>query len=229
MSRENLINILQDSQKKSLNEVGQHHLSGETYLFVKDPLPENINIINVIDFVKDRIPAHLINLLDIVYVGQFDIFNDRKINAAYKDGALYITNQQDDENDMIDDIIHELAHAVEEKYREFLYDDEKLAQEFLRKREALRRVLKYEGYLFDNNSFMKTEYDADFDMFLLGKVGYPLLKTISRHIFASPYAATSLSEYYADGFEDYFLGKRRNLKEISPILYFKLEEIEDET
>ena len=158
-----------------------------------------------------------------------NMMKEREINAYYEDGAIYVTNYQDEEMDMIDDIIHELAHAVEEKYREFLYDDEKLAQEFLRKREALRRVLKYEGYLFDNNSFMKTEYDADFDMFLLGKVGYPLLKTISRHIFASPYAATSLSEYYADGFEDYFLGKRRNLKEISPILYFKLEEIEDET
>ena len=44
MSRENLINIVQNSHKKSLNEIGQHHISGETFLFVKDPLPENINI-----------------------------------------------------------------------------------------------------------------------------------------------------------------------------------------
>lgn len=229
MSRERLISIIQESQKKSLNEVAQYHLSGDTYLFVKDPLPTNIDITNIINFVKNNVPSHLVNLLDIIYVGQFDIFNNRKINAAYKDGALYVTNKQDNENDMIDDIIHELAHAVEERYKQFIYDDEEIKNEFLRKRDALRRILKYEGYHYDNTSFMKTEYNVDFDMFLLQKVGYPLLRNISRHIFASPYAATSLSEYYADGFEDYFMGKRRNLKDISPALYSKLEEINNET
>lgn len=228
MSRQNLVEIVKKSQKKSLHEVGQHHVSGETYLFMKDPLPENVDIVNVIRFVKEKVPSHFINLLDIIYVGHFDAFNQRKINAMYKDGALYVTNRQKNEEDMIDDIIHEIAHAVEEKYREFIYGDETIKEEFLRKREALRRILKYEGFAYDDNSFMNTEYNFDFDMFLSEKVGYPLLKTLSRHIFASPYAATSLNEYYADGFEDYFLGRRRNLKDVSPVLYFKLEELEDE-
>ena len=38
-------------------------------------------------------------------------------------------------------------------------------------------------------------------------------------LFASPYGATSLREYFANGFEKYFLGEAQHVKEVSPMLY----------
>jgi len=44
-------------------------------------------------------------------------------------------------------------------------------------------------------------------------------------LFYSPYAITSLREYWANGFENYLLGDRERLKDLSPILFRKVEEI----
>ena len=228
MNRENIIDITKTSSNRSVKQMGEYYLTGDTKIFVTEPLPENIDINNIITFLKTRIPHKFISLVDVIYIGQFDHLKQRNVNAIFLEGALYITNEQDNEKDMIDDVIHEIAHAAEKRYQSFLYTDQKIKNEFLRKREVLRRTLKYEGYAIDPEYYQNAEYNVEFDDFLYKEIGYPKLRTLSQHIFASPYAATSLREYFADGFEDYYLGKRRNLKEISPVLYSKLEELENE-
>ena len=62
-------------------------------------------------------------------------------------------------------------------------------------------------------------------MFLYQDVGYALLTTLTMGLFVSPYAATSLREYFATGFDKYYLEDRRYLKNISPILFEKIEYI----
>jgi len=187
MNRENIIDIIKTSSNRSVKQMGEYYLTGDTKIFVTEPLPENIDINNIITFLKTRIPHKFISLVDVIYIGQFDHLKQRNVNAIFLEGALYITNEQD-----------------------------------------LRRTLKYEGYAIDPEYYQNAEYNVEFDDFLYKEIGYPKLRTLSQHIFASPYAATSLREYFADGFEDYYLGKRRNLKEISPVLYSKLEELENE-
>jgi len=47
-------------------------------------------------------------------------------------------------------------------------------------------------------------------------------------LFFSPYAITALKEYWANGFENYVVGDyndRRKLKEISPELFKKIEQV----
>jgi len=47
-------------------------------------------------------------------------------------------------------------------------------------------------------------------------------------LFFSPYAITALKEYWANGFENYIVGDyndRKKLKEISPKLFKKIEQI----
>jgi len=46
-------------------------------------------------------------------------------------------------------------------------------------------------------------------------------------LFYSPYAITSLREYWANGFENYLLGDKQMLRDLSPILYNKIETIID--
>ena len=48
-------------------------------------------------------------------LGTFLILKRKDTNAAYENGAIYIINVQDSAMDMADDIVHEIAHAVEEK------------------------------------------------------------------------------------------------------------------
>ena len=162
----------------------------------------------------------------MIIVGDLEEFKDRKINAMYKDGCLYITNEQDDANDLIDDIIHEIAHSLEEPFGLQIYGDNKLSSEFLNKRGQLRNILWEHGYKTQLNFFMNTEYDIEFDDFLLNKVGYDKLSILMQGLFISPYAATSLREYFATGFTDFFMeSDHRLLKSISPVLYSKIKNL----
>ena len=103
----------------SINEskiLKDHYTLHSIDIIVKDTLPDNIDIEFVIKYITARVPQFLISGIDIIYVGQFNDLIQKGVNALYEDGAIYITNNQTDEMDMIDDIVHELAHAVENNF-----------------------------------------------------------------------------------------------------------------
>ena len=78
------------------------------------------------------------------------------------------------------------------------------------------------------SDFLNPDYSREFDEFLYKKVGYPLLRTITQGLFYSPYAATSLREYFANGFENLHIKKDYNYLQImSPVLYYKIENLLD--
>ena len=158
----------------------------------------------------------------------FDQFKEMETNAMYKNGAIYVSNIQDDAQDFIDDIIHEIAHSLEEPYGYELYGDKELEREFMQKREKLYNILKAEDLNPDKELFMNPAYTIRLDSYLYETVGYDRLNFIaaSYGLFSSAYSATSLREYFANGFEYYFLDDRTYLREICPILYEKIEEIE---
>jgi hypothetical protein len=73
--------------------------------------------------------------------------------------------------------------------------------------------------------FINPEYDSVFDDYLYNFLGYDLLGPLTSEYFYSPYGITSLREYWANGFENYFLGDRQKLKDISPILYTRIKSL----
>ena len=79
------------------------------------------------------------------------------------------------------------------------------------------RVVLFQEFKFTTGTF---------DEFLYKTVGYETLVNITMGLFISPYAATSLKEYFANGFEAYFIGDRSYLKKISPYIYDKIEQLE---
>lgn len=190
-------------------------------VFIKDMLPKGVSPEFVFDYVSSRIPFVLTKNIDVIYVGQFPEMKERDINAYFDNDAIYVTNEQDDEMDMIEDIIHEISHAVEHYNRDFIYGDGNLQREFIAKRKRLSALLsqKYEVPSDFNVNF---EYDRAIDDFLYRDVGYNALNQICVGIFSSAYAATSISEYWAKGFEDLFIGEKSNIKEISPVLYNRM-------
>jgi len=212
--------------QESNNKVNNFYTPTGIHVYVKDPLTNGLDMEEIVNFVETKIPNRFLAEVEMIIVGDLEEFKDRKINAMYKDGCLYITNEQDDANDLIDDIIHEIAHSLEEPFGLQIYGDNKLSSEFLNKRGQLRNILWEYGYKTQLNFFMNTEYDIEFDDFLLNKVGYDKLSILMQGLFISPYAATSLREYFATGFTDFFMeSDHRLLKSISPVLYSKIKNL----
>ena len=80
------------------------------------------------------IPGYfLLQGIDVIYVGDFADLKDRNLNAAYADGAIYVLSNQSSEQDFLDDIVHEVAHSLEERFTGFIYGDGKIQQEYKEK------------------------------------------------------------------------------------------------
>ena len=69
-------------------------------------------------------------------------------------------------------------------------------------------------------------YDEDIDLYFYKDVGYEAMWHLINGLFPSPYSATSLREYFAIGFEEYYLGERSSLKRDCPILFSKIKELD---
>jgi len=148
------------------------------------------------------------------------------LNAQYKDGVIYVLSEQDDEADVYTDIVHEIAHSVEETYGPDIYEDGEMEEEFIRKRARLFDILRAYGYTKEmpESAFMNPDFDQRFDRFLYTTVGYPVLTQLVPDLFVSPYGATSLREYFANAFEHYFANRQyKRVQNISPSVYKKIE------
>jgi hypothetical protein len=195
---------------------------GDINIFIKDEITNNIDIINVFEQIDSLLPYSVLNLVDVVYVGDFDFLKERQVNASYMNGAIYCTNEQDDHEDMLDDLIHEFAHAIEEQNGYYIYNDQKVENEFVGKRNKLKIILRLDDYPIEILNFLDTKYNKSFDQFMYDEVGNKKLNTITAGIFLRGYSTVSLREYFATGFEEYYLGDRDYLKKICPSLYEKL-------
>lgn len=214
-----------EQQKK--NKILDFYTPTGLHVYFQHPV-EGIDVEKVINRVENTLPLHLLGEVEMVIFGWFKEFEERSINAFYKDNALYISHLQQDEGDLYDDIVHEISHSIEGPYGYQIYADEKLKDEFLRKREYLHDILWKAGYRAPKEFFLNTEYSTEFDMFLYEKIGYDKLASLMSGLFINPYAATSLREYFATGFTEFYLDSNHNfLQKISPELYKKLLMIQD--
>ena len=227
MKQKNKIgNYIREAQAKILVEKREHSVTPNVNLFIKDPLPDNFNVPFVINMVEKHIPEKLFYGVDAIYVGQFEEFSKKKVNAFFQDGTIYITNNQRDEEDMIDDIIHEVAHSVEDIFSEKIYSDLAIEREFIGKRKKLFYILKEEGYNIQLEDFLSLHYSYKFDMLLYETIGYPKLQALTMDLFLTPYSITSLKEYFATGFTQYFYGSQQQwLRQGCPYLFMKLRDL----
>lgn len=220
-----LINYLNESLgTKTVSKGSFINISGID-IYVADEKAAGIDIYGIFDIVSSIIPGHLLSEFDYVSIGHIPEFEERKINALTKDGVIYITSDQDDIDDAVDDIIHEIAHTLEGKYGYEIYADGRLEKEFLAKRKSLYNILTSHGVECDQNLFSNPDYSQEFDEFLHEIIGYPTLVNLSMGLFMTPYGITSIREYWAEGFESYFLRERPALKKFCPVVFDKLQEI----
>ena len=191
-------------------------------LYVQEPFVGDIEVQDVINYLEQNVPSHLFEEVDTIIIGTFDFLEVRDLEALYKDGAIYISSKIINNKDLLENILHEMAHSLEVPEGHYIYAGGSLQSEFLGKRQRLKDILKSQGVEILHD-FSNTEYDLDFDAFLYQDIGYPLLRTLTDGLFYTPYAITSLREYWASGVENYYLGNREILKRISPQLFIKIE------
>jgi hypothetical protein len=172
--------------------------------------------------VEEIIPQALLRNVDVVYIGNFNALKGK--NAAYDHGAIYMSCFEPTNFDMLENFVHETAHALEDTYGWQIYDDS-LIKEFKGKRERLYQLLKAAGFPVNHLLFKQTEYNKKFDEYLAFEIGYGDLAAHTTGLFVTPYGATSIQEYFANGFERYFLDNPRIVRNTSPVLYRKIEEI----
>ena len=129
-----MLDYLIESQRQLKNNIQDFYTPGGIHVYFKDKLAnDEINVEDIVAKVEEIIPEHLLSEVEMIIVGWFEEFEDREINAFYKDGTLFISNLQDDSQDMYDDVIHEISHSIETPYGYQIYGDNKVRDEFLRK------------------------------------------------------------------------------------------------
>ena len=216
------------NKTESLKEKREYLLFNKVPLFIIDFFPDHIDINYIIKRIEKNIPPSFLVNIDAIYVGEFEELNNREIQAMYKDSAIYLSSFKNSnipvsEELIVVDIVHEIGHSFEEKVMYELYHDKKLENEFISKRKRLFEILKSEEYKISEDLFLNPEYDEKFDLFLYKKIGYEKLSLLTVGLFTSPYSATSLREYFANGFEEFYLGDKKYLMEICPTLFKKIK------
>tara|TARA_R100000152_G_C6744993_1_gene168655 strand:- start:214 stop:906 length:693 start_codon:yes stop_codon:yes gene_type:complete len=220
MSKEYIVK----SSKKTLSERREYSLFGDIQVYIKDPLTSKVDMSMVIKKLEDSIPRDFTYGVELIIVGQFDDLNKRGVKAAFLDGAIYVTNDQNDVDDIFDDIVHEISHSVEKTHGSILFSDGLVVQEYLGKKQRLVDLLTADGLLVPPDISDEVEYSKEFDEFLHFELGFEKASNYTNGLFIDSYASVSISEYFATGFESYYVEQETQaLKKISPALYEKIE------
>jgi hypothetical protein len=218
---------IRESALRAQQNKKEWRLYDEVLVIMESPLPKDINIKNVLNYIETHVPRRMLGNVDVVYVGDFDILKKRQIQSLYLNGAVMVTSHQNSEQEMIDMLIHEFAHGLEAQESMFLYGDSVLQVEFLAKRKKLVARLKQHGLECPEQKLLSiVDFSKEIDDYLFNVVGYDRLAMMTTDIFVTPYAATSLREYFANGFEHFFHPEEHiHIKSICPKLYRRIREL----
>ena len=174
-----------------------------------------------IEKLEKILPSKAFKNLRQINVGKFQEFEDRNISAFSTDDQIFISNELSLEHSLRA-TVHEIAHLVENEYFDLIYGDGSLESEFIGKRKHLYNFLRA-----DNKNppsvrlFLNPRFSEKLDDFFYKEIGYDYLSTLNAKFGYGPtsYSLTSLSEYFADGFEYFFFEDVNILKNTCPSLY----------
>ena len=216
------------SSKKALRERREYSLFGDIQVYVKDSLPQNIDVSVVLRDIENTIPSELVYGVEVIIIGKFDVLDKRGVKAAFLDGGIYVTNEQENNDDLLDDIVHEISHSIEATHGSLLFSDGDLAEEYLGKKQRLVDLLTADGYMVPPDIVSSLKYNVDFDEFLHYELGWEKARNYCSGLFIDSYGAVSISEYFATGFESYYVDTNgAELSKISPVLHQKVEMLTD--
>jgi hypothetical protein len=195
---------------------------------IVDVPKKTVDLNKVMQKIENVIPYDLFSgYIEKVIFGNFSFFEERDYNAYYdsKNNFIYIRSEAQDSNiDLFDDLLHEISHAVQRKHHDFIFSDGKIKAEFTKKRLKLFYSLMIDyGDVLSSEKFLVTSYDQELDKLFYKTIGYEKMKKYINGIFPSAYSPTSVDEYWAEGFEKYFLGQKEAISNTCPTLFNKID------
>lgn len=211
-------------EKNRQNPIDSLSIAG-LRVYIKEPIIGDVDIQSCLQYIAERIPNKMISNVDSVVIGEFSFLKKRNAEGVFKSNTIYITNNQQSNESFIADIIHEIAHSLEERDQKELYDDKTIENEFLSKREMMYNILDAQGLIsipVKKEDFYNLNYSMQFDNYLYQIIGYEKLNNLVSGIFISPYASTCLREYFANAFENFFVNDIYVVKKYCPNVYKKL-------
>lgn len=219
-----IVKYIENKIGDDLAIIGEFSVLGKP-IYVQDHVPTNIDVTKTFKEILEKMPSIFFSNIERFVLGNFNFLKQREVDAVYKNKIVYLTNQQENEETLKADIIHEIAHAFEEKFYSEIYKDGQIENEFIGKRHSLYELLATHKLLtvsISREDFYQTEYNQRFDNFLYKEIGYGKLSSITKSLFISPYAATSLREYFANAFENFFVNDVFIVKKHCPSIYSKM-------
>ena len=216
---------IESKQAKSFRKWGLYIHNAPVVL--KDSLKEaeKGRVEQVVALAKEKIPSHLMKIVEGVFFGRFSFYEDEGILSKCFDNKIYVhVNEKADVEDILVDIIHEVSHANERQYK-FYLDDPALKTEFVQKKEIVfNKLAQYHPQIrqFKANDI---NYNNELDRILYYEIGLQRARHFTNGLFVSPYSLLSLWEYVAEGLEFYLLEDREFLLQKCPVLYTKLKDI----
>lgn len=212
------------ASRKAIMERREFSIFNDIQVYIKDSLPDSVNMVSVIQKIENSIPSHLIYGVEVIVIGQFDVLDKRGVKAAFMDGGIYVTNDQKNNDDLFDDIVHEISHSIEQTHGSILFSDGELSNEYLGKKKRYIDILASDGHLIPPDITDTVKYSVEFDEFLHYELGFEKARQYCSGLFIDSYSSVSLSEYFATGFESYFVDLAgSDLAKISPVLHEKIE------
>ena len=127
-----MLNYLKEAHQRTIKNVQDFYTPTGIHVYVKDSLTGDIDLEEVVSRLENIIPGHLLTEVEMIVIGWFEEFEKRDLNAFYSDGCLYVSPSQDNEADLLDDLVHETSHSLEELYGYEIYGDKTLENEFLK-------------------------------------------------------------------------------------------------
>ena len=115
-------------------------------------LPRHIDIENILNDLKEIVPYEFISSLEGIYIGEFPELKDRNIQAVLRDGAIYLSSFKEfpnvTEEIILKDIVHEVAHLIEDNHYFDVYGDDIVEREYLGKKRRLVDLLRSNNVSF---------------------------------------------------------------------------------
>ena len=108
---------------KSREESRKNFIFKGIQISIKDPLPQDINVMDILKRVQYAIPDSYFGYVDAIYFGEFDALSQKDFSAVYDQGAIFMSNKQVSVADATSHLVHEFAHAVEQNNSSLIYTD----------------------------------------------------------------------------------------------------------
>jgi hypothetical protein len=210
------------------------YIYNKILIYIKNNLKLSINMNYVIEIIENIIPKHIFNNnIDTIFIGEFQELKNKNLDVIYKEKSIYISNTKQYTNEsLIYCILLGVGYSLLYSQKDYLFKDNIIQIEFLKKRVQLSNILKYyvEKGILEYEKLISIDYYR-----MLESVVVHLLESLPRdknilnalnEIYITNFGMFSIENYVIDGYVELLYTKDLSkFKRVYPELFLKLDKL----